>query len=149
MASPHVAGTVALYFESHPNATPAEAAAALTNEATSGVMTEIGASSPNLMLFTDQLAPTAGEATISGSVILSNGRALKNTRVVLQDAAATEFRVATTNEFGQYTFENVQVGDFYVLSIENTRYHFPNSPLAFTLIDEMTSVAFVGTPRRK
>ena len=73
MASPHVAGTVALYFEQHPNATPAQAAGSVLGEATSGIMTGVGAASPNLMVFTDPLAPTAGDASIEGSVVTPTG----------------------------------------------------------------------------
>jgi subtilisin family serine protease len=51
-ASPHVAGAAALYLETHPAASPAEVAQALTSNATSGVLTGIGTGSPNLLLYT-------------------------------------------------------------------------------------------------
>lgn len=147
MASPHVAGTVALYLESHPNATPAQAANAVLGDGTYGIMTGIGTASPNLILFTDPLAPTAGEASISGSVTSNTGRGMKGITVTLQNASASEFRSAVTNAFGYYTFDNLEVGSFYVLSVENKRYHFSNSPFAFTLNEDLASVAFVGTRR--
>ncbi len=147
MSTPHVAGTVALYLESNPNATPAQAASNITAEGTSGIMTGLTDGSPNLMIFTDPLAPTAGEATLEGSVVSNTGRSLKNITLMLQNASASEFKTAITNGFGYYRFENLEVGSFYVLSIQNKRYHFPNSPLAFTLNEDLVSVAFVGTPR--
>lgn len=52
MASPHVAGAAALYLGSSPSATPAQVAAALTAAATSGVVTNPGTGSPNLLLKT-------------------------------------------------------------------------------------------------
>lgn len=52
MASPHVAGTAALYLETHPAASPAEVAEALKSHATSGALSSIGAGSPNLLLYT-------------------------------------------------------------------------------------------------
>jgi aqualysin 1 len=52
MAAPHAAGAAALYLESHPQATPAELAQALVVGATSGVLSGIPLSSPNLLLFT-------------------------------------------------------------------------------------------------
>ncbi|HET8541575.1 MAG TPA: S8 family peptidase [Anaeromyxobacter sp.] len=51
MASPHVAGTAALYLEANPAATPADVAAALAANATSGVVTGAGAGSPNRLLY--------------------------------------------------------------------------------------------------
>jgi serine protease len=51
MASPHVAGAAALYLETHPNALPAEVASAILGSATVGALTNIGAGSPNKLLF--------------------------------------------------------------------------------------------------
>ncbi len=52
MASPHVAGAAALYRQANPAATPAQVAAALTGNATPGKVTNPGAGSPNLLLYT-------------------------------------------------------------------------------------------------
>ncbi|KAF8065850.1 Extracellular serine proteinase [Scenedesmus sp. PABB004] len=54
MASPHVAGVAALYLARNPSATPADVRAALmAAPATPGVVTNAGAGSPNLLLFTN------------------------------------------------------------------------------------------------
>ncbi|MCU0252960.1 MAG: S8 family peptidase [Acidobacteria bacterium] len=53
MAAPHVAGVAALYLQLNPSATPAQVAAALTGNATSGVVANAGTGSPDLLLFTD------------------------------------------------------------------------------------------------
>ncbi|MGP3983544.1 S8 family peptidase [Streptomyces sp. KR80] len=52
MSSPHVAGAAALYLQTMPNASPEDVAKALTSNATSGVVNNPGAGSPNLMLYT-------------------------------------------------------------------------------------------------
>jgi subtilisin family serine protease len=52
MASPHVAGAVALYLETHPNALPGEVTRALVTGATRGVVANAGLNSPNLLLYT-------------------------------------------------------------------------------------------------
>jgi subtilisin family serine protease len=52
MASPHTAGAAALYLSGDPGATPAEVAAALSLSATSGVVTDPGAGSPNRLIYT-------------------------------------------------------------------------------------------------
>jgi subtilisin family serine protease len=52
MATPHVVGASALYLADHPDATPAEVAAALTGNATPNKITDPGAGSPNLLLYT-------------------------------------------------------------------------------------------------
>ncbi|HEX6573340.1 MAG TPA: S8 family serine peptidase, partial [Gemmatimonadaceae bacterium] len=50
MASPHVAGAVALYLQGNPGATPATVAGAIMSNATTGVLTSLMGSSPNKML---------------------------------------------------------------------------------------------------
>jgi len=57
MASPHVAGAAALYLQSHPAATPAEVAAALAQNASTGVVDDPGSGSPNRLVY----LPPAGQ----------------------------------------------------------------------------------------
>ncbi|WP_367129304.1 S8 family serine peptidase [Saccharothrix sp. HUAS TT1] len=52
MASPHVAGAMAVYLSQNPSATPAQARDALVTNATSGKLTGIGSGSPNRLLYT-------------------------------------------------------------------------------------------------
>jgi hypothetical protein len=51
MASPHVAGVAALYLEDHPTDTPAQVTSAILGVATVDALTDIGAGSPNLLLY--------------------------------------------------------------------------------------------------
>jgi aqualysin 1 len=51
MASPHVAGAVALYLESNPAALPAQVWSAMKAAASSNKITNIGTGSPNLLLY--------------------------------------------------------------------------------------------------
>jgi serine protease len=51
MAGPHVTGTAALYLEAHPQATPAEVAAAVLAAATPGRVLEPDTDSPNRLLY--------------------------------------------------------------------------------------------------
>ena len=53
MASPHVAGVVALYLETRRSASPAMVRSALVGTSTSGVIINAGESSPNRLLFTN------------------------------------------------------------------------------------------------
>jgi subtilisin family serine protease len=53
MASPHVAGVVALYLQNHRTASPASVRSALVANSTSGVVINPGQESPNRLLFTN------------------------------------------------------------------------------------------------
>jgi aqualysin 1 len=59
MATPHVAGTAALYLETHPSATPAEVTQALLANATGARLADVGAGSPNLLLYSGTAAAPA------------------------------------------------------------------------------------------
>ncbi len=51
MASPHVAGVVALHLAGSPSASPADVAASLNNAATTGTVSDPGSGSPNRLLY--------------------------------------------------------------------------------------------------
>ncbi|HEX4954657.1 MAG TPA: S8 family serine peptidase [Thermoanaerobaculia bacterium] len=51
MASPHVAGVAARYLESDPGASPAAVAQAIVDKASEGKLSNLGAGSPNLLLY--------------------------------------------------------------------------------------------------
>ena len=88
MATPHVAGTAALYLQTNPSATPAQVATALTSNASANVLAAVTAGTPNRLLYEafiaagpppapDTTPPTvaltapASGATVSGSVTVS------------------------------------------------------------------------------
>jgi subtilisin family serine protease len=51
MAAPHAAGVAAMYLSANPTAVPATVVSALVNNATSGVLKNIGTGSPNRLLY--------------------------------------------------------------------------------------------------
>ena len=58
MSTPHVTGAAALYLQLNPNATPNDVAAAITGNATSGVVGDAGSGSPDRLLFTGFIGVT-------------------------------------------------------------------------------------------
>ena len=63
MASPHVAGAVALYLSANPNATPDQAYNAIVSSATPNVIYNTRASSPNLLLYVGDIGDSVGTGT--------------------------------------------------------------------------------------
>lgn len=61
MASPHVAGAAALYLERNPNASPSTVAGAISSQATTNVLSGVGAGSPNRLLFAQPVTGTPQE----------------------------------------------------------------------------------------
>ncbi|MEO5813668.1 MAG: PKD domain-containing protein [Gemmatimonadaceae bacterium] len=74
-ASPHVAGTAALYLQAHPTATPAQVRSALVSNATSNALIGVPASTPNLLVYSGFVAvgtPPVANFTASCSALACN-----------------------------------------------------------------------------
>ncbi|GAA4444936.1 serine protease [Actinokineospora soli] len=96
MATPHVAGTVALYLTTTPSATPSQVAGAVTGGATSGKVVNPGASSPNKLLYTGFIGGSEPPPSCAGG---SNG-----TDVAIPDAgSAVTSDIALSNCSGSAT----------------------------------------------
>ncbi|MGW5050364.1 S8 family serine peptidase [Actinokineospora sp. NPDC004072] len=67
MASPHVAGVAALITAAHPGYTPQQVRDAMVADATSGVVTDPRAGSPNKLLHVDAGAPAEDDFAVSVS----------------------------------------------------------------------------------
>jgi subtilisin family serine protease len=73
MASPHVAGAAALYLQLNPNATPSDVASALVNNATPGVVGNVGDGSPNRLLYTGFIGGTSNAPPVARFVVSCSG----------------------------------------------------------------------------
>ena len=69
------------------------------------------------------LAPTAASVSIFGRVLTADGIGLFNARVSLTSADGT-VRIIPTSSFGHFTFNDVQVGQTYILQVVSRRYEF-------------------------
>lgn len=80
-------------------------------------------------------------ATVSGRVSTTNGRALANAVVSITDGITT--RTTVTNQFGLYTFANV-AGGTYTFTLASKRYTF--SPQTVTVADNIANLNFTALP---
>jgi subtilisin family serine protease len=67
MATPHTVGAAALVLSANPTWTPAQVRDYLVANATSGLVTNPGTGTPNLLLFVGTIAPPANDFTLSVS----------------------------------------------------------------------------------
>ncbi len=88
-----------------------------------------------------QIGSTAAGIAISGRVVTRDGRGVRNAVVKLTASDGTS-RTVTTSSFGNYTFENVEGGQTYVVGASMKRYRF--APRVLTLFDSLVDVDFVG-----
>lgn len=106
MASPHVAGVAALLLQSSPGATPAQVADAIKASATAGKVTDAGAGSPNLLLYsvaTLAASPPPAPATaVSVGALVGSAAQVRNgwratVAVTVRDAGGTAVAGAVVN----------------------------------------------------
>ena len=88
---------------------------------------------------------TAAGVSVSGRVTTAEGRGVRNATVVITDAQGVSRRVTTTT-FGAYNFDDVEVGQNYIISVNSRRYQF--TPRVLNVMDQLTDVDFVAEPYR-
>ena len=138
MASPHVAGVVALLWSARPSFVRNIAATKelLQNTANPGVTsasqtcggiasTQIpnntfGYGRVDALAALNASAPTVG---VTGRVLSPEGVAIRNTTVSLIDSNNIR-RTATTSSFGIFSFGGVRASESYTLTVSNKRYRF-------------------------
>ncbi len=90
---------------------------------------------------------TAASANIGGRITGTNGRGIKNVRIMLTGGSLTEPIYATSTSFGYYRFPEVTVGETYVLQVFSKNYIFNSSSIVVNLIEDLTEANFTGQPR--
>ena len=88
-------------------------------------------------------APTAAAVTVSGRVLSANGRGIVNVAVVLTDAQGAS-RVAVTNSFGNYVFNEVAAGQNIVVAPQARKYKFTGQTQVLSLTDNLTEINFTA-----
>jgi hypothetical protein len=90
------------------------------------------------------LGSTAANASISGRVTTADGRGIRNAKVVITGESLPERRIATTGSFGYFTFEGLQTGQTYVVTVNSKRYTFSTPTRIITLVDNVADANFVA-----
>jgi hypothetical protein len=86
-------------------------------------------------------APTAAMVSISGQAVDSFGNPIGRARVILDDGGGI-YRTAITNAFGNFQFDDVQLGRTYIVSATHRRFHF--TPQAISVFDEISDLSLIG-----
>jgi uncharacterized repeat protein (TIGR01451 family) len=84
---------------------------------------------------------TAAGVTVSGRVTTPDGYGLRNAIVTITDSTGMA-RTARTSSFGYYSFEGIEVGGTYVISVGSKRYSF--TPRTLTVNDAVSDFDFTA-----
>ena len=94
----------------------------------------------------EPLAPT-GNATVSGRIVDTRGVGVRGITVMLFNANTGQTVHATSNSFGYYGFESLELSNFYVLSaLSSKRFTILTNERTFTLHDNLSNLDFVAEP---
>lgn len=88
-------------------------------------------------------APTAATVSVSGRVLSSQGRGIRNVTITMTDAQGNE-RTARTTGFGYYRFDEVAAGETVTLTAKARRYRFTQSSIVRTTNESFSDADFVA-----
>lgn len=87
--------------------------------------------------------PTAARVSIGGRVMTFSGQGIRNAQVILTAMNGTS-KISTTGSFGFYHFDDVAVGEIYVLTIFSKRFVFGNPAQIISINEEINNLDFVA-----
>ena len=90
--------------------------------------------------------PTAATGSISGRVSNSDGSGFSGARVMVVDPMSGESNAVFTNSAGYYSFNDLLVGRFYVLTVQRKGHSFATNTRSFTLMDDLIGLDFTANP---
>jgi hypothetical protein len=92
------------------------------------------------------LAPTAATVSVGGRVTAANGAGLKGVTVTISGGSLAEPRSVRTNQLGRYSFEGIEAGQTYVITVgPSRRYRFDSPSRTVAVADEVTDADFIGS----
>ena len=84
---------------------------------------------------------TSSNATVSGRVLTSDGRGLRNATMSITDSNGV-VRTTTTSSFGFFSFDNLTTGGTYTFRVSSRLFRF--APRTVQVNDNLTLDDFVG-----
>ena len=92
------------------------------------------------------LGATAVSASVSGRVTTADGRGIRNATVTVTGDSLSEPRIVTTGSFGYFSFEGLQTGQTYVVTVNSQRFTFSTRSRVISLVDNIVDANFVADP---
>ena len=90
---------------------------------------------------------TAAGASISGRVTTADGAGIRNAKIVITGNSLSEPLIVQTGSFGYFTFEGLQVGETYVVTVNSQRYTFSTPSRVISLVDNVLDADFTADPQ--
>jgi hypothetical protein len=92
-----------------------------------------------------QFVPTAAQVSISGKVITIEGQGIRNVQIIL--TGNNVVRTAQTTSFGNFRFDEVEIGQTYILQIVSKRFVFTNPTRILNVQEDIADANFIADPQ--
>lgn len=92
--------------------------------------------------WTPVVSPTLANATISGRVLSLDGLGLRNATVTLIGGQLTSPRSVLTSGFGYFTFDEIEPGQIYLITVTSKRFAFAQPSQAVAVFGDVTGIVF-------
>lgn len=90
-----------------------------------------------------QFTPTAANVSISGRALRSDLRGASGATVTILDATTGQMRYSRTNTFGYYTFDEIEIGKVYVVSISHKQIQFAPESQTVSISEDLRGLDFI------
>ncbi|MDQ3799803.1 MAG: carboxypeptidase-like regulatory domain-containing protein [Acidobacteriota bacterium] len=91
-------------------------------------------------------SPTAAFAKVSGRVLTADGRGIRNVSVTMTSTSGAT-RMAFSSSFGYFTFEDVPVGEVYILSVRAKQFQFSLNTQVISVSEDVGGISFIADPQ--
>ena len=90
--------------------------------------------------------PTAANATLGGRIMTADGNGVKNAIIVLSGNHLPAPKMTRTGSLGYYSFDNLDTGESYIVTVNSKRYLFTAPSRLVNLTDSVGDIDFVAEP---
>jgi len=91
------------------------------------------------------LATTAAAVSISGRVITSEGRGVRNANVTISGGGLQNPITVRSGRFGQFAFNDIPSGQTYVVTVTARRFSFSSNSQVIEVNDNVADLNFIAT----
>lgn len=87
-------------------------------------------------------SPTATTVVVSGRVLAPNGAGLRSATVILTGGSLSRPFVTQTGSFGYFTFDGLEAGQAYVVTVLSKRYGFAEATQVVVPFGDVSDLSF-------
>lgn len=89
------------------------------------------------------MAPTAATVSVAGRILTSAGMGIRNVVVTITNMSG-QSRTTISSSFGYYRFNDIEVGDIYIITVSSKRFRFSLQTRVVAVNEELFELDFIA-----